>query len=139
MGADFFSGLQISDRERLHAALSKKEAQSSLAQSSLAQWPQQCRSATEQELTEIFSGLQSGDRERLVAILGVEESSAAEEVVDIPDNEETNAAAAKMQALQRGKAARKEVEAKRTAKATEAQGGDGAPAADGEVASAQVQ
>ena len=36
-----------------------------------------------------------------------------EEVVDIPDDEETNAAATKLQAIQRGKKARQEVEEKK--------------------------
>ncbi len=36
-----------------------------------------------------------------------------EEVIDIPDNDEINAVATKLQAIQRGKAARQEVDAKR--------------------------
>lgn len=46
-------------------------------------------------------------------------AEAAEEAVDIPDNDETNAAAAKLQAVKRGNDARKEVEEKKAAEGEE--------------------
>merc|ERR1712193_535071 len=47
--------------------------------------------------------------------VAMEEVAVADEQIDIPDDEETNAAATKLQAIQRGKNARKEVEAKKAA------------------------
>jgi len=44
-----------------------------------------------------------------------------EEVIDIPDNDETNAVATKLQAIQRGRAARQEVDAKRALAASSRQ------------------